>query len=65
MIDYRELSIGDKLVWLVDDFDCVKPLKQLVVVTDINKDRAIAELSEDRSVHLWIDDDTAIDFHEA
>ena len=65
MIDYRNLSIGDKLVWVSEEPWGKVILKRFAIVTDINNDRAIAELSEDRSVHLWIDDDTATDFHEA
>lgn len=61
-MDFRALKIGNKVEWRPDDPWRVKPQAQTAKVISVDDDKAIAELEEDRRVHLWIDDDTADDY---
>lgn len=56
----KNYEVGQKLMWVVNDFDCHK--KIACKVTEVHEDYAIAT-TEDGTT-LWIDEDTEEDFEE-
>ena len=59
MVDYRTLTVGEKLTYVANDFDGTSTLN--VTVTAVEDDHAIAEID---GVSMWIDDDTAYKFNK-
>ena len=53
---WRDLEIGEKILWNPKDNPNVK---EIATITDITKENAIARYE---NVNLWIDDDTISDF---
>ena len=53
MINWRKLKVNDKLIYHVDEFDCVRPIDYDATVTKVESDHIIAECE---GMNLWIDD---------
>ena len=54
------MKVGDKLNYIINDFDCVRPIKTPCIVTEVCPDFAIA--TTDDGMTLWIDEDTVNQF---
>ena len=54
------MKIGDRLIWIVNEFDTINPEKTPCIVTSVFEDHAIATTSD--NITLWIDNDTIDQF---
>lgn len=62
MNNWRGLKVGDKIYWNVNEFDCVKPIKNRATIVEVDENHAIAKEDDPNGLKLWIDDDTCSDF---
>lgn len=61
----NQLHVGDRLLWIVDDFDMVRPSITPCVVVKINTDADYAIAQTDDGMGLYIDDDTVYQFERS
>lgn len=57
--NWKNKKPGDKLLWTWNDFDGQGSME--VTVTECHNDHLIAEHDD---IHIWIDDDTALNCYE-
>lgn len=60
-----ELQEGDRLMWIINDFDCVRPEKVPCVVVQANTETDYAIAKTDDGIGLYIDDDTIGQFERS